>query len=450
MDMMNATAGTDVATPSSGAPRRRRGERLALVWLWMIIVIAALAPLLASSRPYIMTVDGVTRWPLFRALNTLDILWLGATTLGLFVGVSRRLGRGMRVGAATLIAAVTIVIASLHTPSHERRHEALELELRHQLVALDEHVLAQHGIDNVEGTDHLTRDTDDLTYAATVVGVVHADLVARRRLRLPSDRTAFEDLTERNRRRLADLQTAVFPPIRHDPTLADPSVRERPPAFGRHLLGTSRDGRDLLAQIIHGARTAVVIALGVVLAACGLGLLVGALAGYAGGVVDWALSRIIETVMCLPALFLLLMLMAYTPTTSFTLLLVLGGLLWTGPARLVRAEVRRIREEDYVAGARALGASPTRVLWRHVLPNALGPLGVSAALLVGVAVLAESALAYLGLGPDGVPSWGAMLRDARHDPARLYHLAIFPGLAIFLTVVATHVVRDGERMRENH
>lgn len=215
----------------------------------------------------------------------------------------------------------------------------------------------------------------------------------------------------------------------------------------RHLLGTDELGRDVLARMIHGARVSLTVALVATAAAVVVGTLLGALAGYFGRGVDWAISRLIEIFLCFPLLFLVLGIVALFRPSLWTVVVALALTSWTTQARLMRAEVLRIRDLDYAEAARATGAGHTRILLRHLVPNAIAPILVSASFGVADAVLAESALSFLGLGVQvPMPSWGGILSSAREHAGQAWWLVVFPGLAIFLTVIAFNLV--GDRLRE--
>ncbi|HTR03600.1 MAG TPA: ABC transporter permease [Thermoanaerobaculia bacterium] len=213
-----------------------------------------------------------------------------------------------------------------------------------------------------------------------------------------------------------------------------------------HPFGTDDLGRDLLARVVSA--TPISLAIGLVAAAVslGIGFAVGATAGYFGGAVDLLLSRVIEVMLCFPVLFLLLALTAFLPPSPATVIAAIGFTTWAGDARYARAEVLKIRELDYARAARAMGASTPRILARHLLPNALPPLIVSAAFGVGWAILAEAALSFLGVGlPAPAVSWGGILSSAPNWIVEAWWMALFPGLALFLTVGAYNLLAEGLR-----
>ncbi len=214
----------------------------------------------------------------------------------------------------------------------------------------------------------------------------------------------------------------------------------------RHLLGTDDKGRDVLARIIHGARSALLVGLGSVSLYILVAILVGAIAGYFGGLADRVSLRLIETLASFPTFFLILALQGLLGATSIAqLVLVIGLTRWTDVARMTRAEVLRLTNEDYVTAARALGLGHARILLRHVLPAAMGPALVAATFGVAGAILIESTLSFLGYGvPSTTASWGQLLTDAFENEG-CYWLATFPGIVLFLTILSINVVGEGLR-----
>lgn len=241
---------------------------------------------------------------------------------------------------------------------------------------------------------------------------------------------------------------SIFPPVPYHPNTPDKklfTLKDRAPS-AEHLLGTDDIGRDVLAGIIHGSRYALSIGFVAMSIALAIGILLGSLAGYYGGVVDIVISRLIELFMTLPTFFLIITVVAMVQEGSLWLVMGLIGLTgWTSIARFTRGEVLRVRNLDYVTAAVALGYSPQRIILRHVLPNALAPVLVSAAFGIASAVLIESALSFLGFGvPPTVVTWGSLLSRSRVNISAWW-LAVFPGLMIFLTVAAYNLIGDALR-----
>lgn len=213
-----------------------------------------------------------------------------------------------------------------------------------------------------------------------------------------------------------------------------------------HPMGTDAQGRDVFARVAHGARTTLSLGLGASLVLVAIGVALGAVAGFAGGIVDGLVSRAIESLTAIPTLVLALVVGAIVPhPTTATLLWTIALTRWTELARLVRAEVLLSLSADYVMAARALGSSPWRVLWRHVMPNAIGPAFVAAAFGIASVVLLEASLDFLGVGSPGtVASWGESMGEARaHGSA--WWLIVFPGAALLATLVALNLVGEAAR-----
>lgn len=208
-------------------------------------------------------------------------------------------------------------------------------------------------------------------------------------------------------------------------------------------LGTDYLGRDVLAGMVVGGRATLAVGLVAALITVSIGVTVGSLAGYFGGWIDEVLSRITEVFQVLPPLlFAMVLVTLFTPSLA-TVSAAIGMVSWTSTARLARAEFMRLRRLEYVNAARALGASHLRLMLREILPNALPPLIVSATLIIGVAILFEAGLSFLGLSDPNVMSWGLMIGSNRKNILECWWAVSFPGAAIFLTVLAVSLVGDG-------
>jgi peptide/nickel transport system permease protein len=212
-----------------------------------------------------------------------------------------------------------------------------------------------------------------------------------------------------------------------------------------HPLGVDDIGRDVLARLLHGARTALEVGLGVAALAGVIGVLLGAAAGLGGRTADASVRRCIELFTCFPGLLAVLAVATLVGGSTATIVVVLGAVAWTAFARIVRGELLSLREQPYVAAARDLGAGPLRLLFRHLAPPLRGPVLATAAFVAAEAILVEATLTFLGLGSGlGTVSWGALLDQGRaHAAEGAWHLWVFPGLAVAGTVITLH--RSGRR-----
>jgi peptide/nickel transport system permease protein len=213
-----------------------------------------------------------------------------------------------------------------------------------------------------------------------------------------------------------------------------------------HPLGFDQLGRDLLSRVIHGTRVALLVGLVSTVLAVTIGVLVGAISGFFGGWIDALLSRVTDTLMAFPIIALLITLAAVLGPSLVTTIVVIGATIWARYARVVRADVLSLRRQDFIVAAQASGIPPARIIWRHLLPNVLGPVIVLASLGVGGIIILESALSFLGLGirPPN-PSWGGILAEGRAFITTYPHISIAPGLMIVLTVLAFNFLGDGLR-----
>lgn len=244
------------------------------------------------------------------------------------------------------------------------------------------------------------------------------------------------------------ILAAVFAPFvaTHDVTLQNLAMRYASPS-GEHWFGTDGLGRDVFSRVVFGARISLEVGITVVAVSAVFGTFIGAIAGFYGGLVDKFLSGYVFNVfLAFPGLLLAIALVAFLGAGQGKLIAALCVIGWVGYARVMRGQVLKVREYDYVLAARALGASNLRILFTHILPNAVQPLIVQASLGMAGAVLSEASLSFLGLGiPPPSPSWGTMIEEARQFFSSSPHVLLFPGIAIALTVLAFNFIGDGLR-----
>ncbi len=236
-------------------------------------------------------------------------------------------------------------------------------------------------------------------------------------------------------------------PIEQKRFIADAPLEERLKPSAEHPFGLDDLGRDVMSRVIFGARISMQVGVTVVLISAFIGMIIGAVSGYYGGWVDRIFSGFLFNVfLSFPSILLAIAMVAFLGPSIRNVILALSVIGWVGYARLMRGQVLKVREYDFVTAARAVGAGDFRVIFRHVLPNAIQPLIVQASLGMAGAVLSEASLSFLGLGVQPpTPSWGVMLNDARSFLRVAPHLLIFPGLAVMLTVMAFNFVGDGLR-----
>ena len=230
-----------------------------------------------------------------------------------------------------------------------------------------------------------------------------------------------------------------------DPASQELELRLSRPT-SQHPFGLDELGRDILARVLAGARISFLVGITVVSVSASVGTLLGALAGYFGGLLDDVISRVVDTLLAFPGLLLAIALVAVLGPSLGNVLFALTIIGWVGYARLVRGQVLRAREFEYVQAARALGAGAPRILWHHVIPTAVPAVVVQATLGMAGAIIGEAALSFLGLGVQPpTPSWGTMLNGGRAHILDAPHLTLFPGLAIALLVLGFNFVGDGLR-----
>lgn len=418
-------------------------NKVAYSSLWLLgilLLIAICTPLFASGRPFYWSENGVTSYPWLSSLfdrnyyeNGVDIFFnlllvLGLPLFGIFLlrvrqvkatGLRKRprrkkLGREGSILLGLFFLVFVGILAKPYQQPYVQFHDTyLEYELASDVESVKEALATQK-----EDPKKLTDDQKDL-------------ITTVKRLSVEPDELKQE----------GEL-SAVFAPIPYAfRKTGFPALQKQ---SWKHWIGVDSAGRDVAVQMLYGIRISLsigVIAVGIYVT---IGIIIGALAGYFSGVVDMLVQRVIEIVMSVPVLIVLLVLIAFIEKPSiYHIMLIIGLFRWTGVARLVRGEFYRLRNLDFVTSAVALGYKPTRIIFQHILPNALGPVLVAATFGVAGAILTESGLSFLGFGDVSVPSWGQTLKDG-YDSST-WHLILAPGFAIFATVSILNLVGEGLR-----
>jgi peptide/nickel transport system permease protein len=231
----------------------------------------------------------------------------------------------------------------------------------------------------------------------------------------------------------------------YDPGNTEVSMKLKAPSF-QHFLGTDQLGRDVFSRMLYGSRISLSVGFVAVAISILIGILVGAVAGYYGRWVDSLLMRFVDTMLCFPSFFIILAVVALLGPSILNIMVVIGITSWMGTARFVRAEFLSLRERDFTQAARALGVRDSRIIFRHILPNALAPVFVTATLKVASAILIEAGLSFLGFGVQPpAPSWGNILTEGRTYIFDAWWLTVFPGLAILITVLSFNLLGEGLR-----
>ena len=241
---------------------------------------------------------------------------------------------------------------------------------------------------------------------------------------------------------LAVLAPAIAP---HDPNRPDVrKILDSPSS--RHLFGTDQLGRDVLSRMLYGARVSLAVGFVSVGIAATIGILLGATAGYHGGPIDAGIMRLVDLMLVFPRFFLLLAVLAFLRPSIWTIMAVIGVTGWMGVARLVRAEFLALKEREFVMWSQSVGASAFRIIWRHILPNAMAPVLVAMTLGIPAAILTESGLSFLGLGVQPPhATWGNILNEGKDAIELAWWLSVYPGVAILLTVLAYNLLGEGIR-----
>lgn len=461
---------------------RRRAAVLGLAWISIVAFFACFAPLIANGHPYIMrqigedgAVTSVSS-PLYRHLDAADkLLIIGAVVAVVWVFGPWRLPRSTRLlmfVLAAVQAGITVIAARFFAAQMVQPGAGAWLRsLRDSsstpwLVSGSFALAAAVVFAFVRSTDRVPLRIG----AVAIVAVVSAWAAASSWF-MPPMVFDYRD------REAAGAITAVYAPIPWSPNQRDtrldlidpgftraqglagikngrtlaakadhPANTERSPRF---ILGTDSLGQDVASQLLHACRLSISIGLVSTGIAVLIGVTIGSIMGYFGGVVDTVLFRIVEIFMSVPVLFLLVVAAGVLPPelrSTYVIMAIIGCFTWTGAARFVRAEFMKLRNQDFVQAAAATGLPLRSILFKHMLPNGVTPVLVDASFAVAVAILFEAILSYLGLGPPDQASWGRLLSEATTQIGSFVpHLAIAPGAAIFLTVLSFTLVNEALR-----
>ncbi len=253
----------------------------------------------------------------------------------------------------------------------------------------------------------------------------------------------YPDLKNEDLRKEKFKGFKLFPPVRYSYSEYDLDSIVTGPS-SKHLLGTDEQGRDLASRMIYGTRVSILIGFIAVFIYVSIGIIIGSIAGYYGGKVDLVISRFIEIIICFPTFFLILTVLALIGPSLVNVMVVIGLTGWTGIARIVRGEFLKFRESDFVTASRAMGARDSWIIIRHILPNSLAPVLVSATFGIASTILIESSLSFLGFGVQPpTPSWGDILSQSRDFMDFAWWLTLIPGFAIFVTITSYNLLGEG-------
>jgi len=229
----------------------------------------------------------------------------------------------------------------------------------------------------------------------------------------------------------------------YDPAMIDQNSLLVGPSL-KHLFGTDSLGRDLFSRIVYGSRISLSIGIIAVGISVSLGVFLGSLAGFYGKVIDTLIMRFVDIMLCFPTFFLILAVVAILEPSIFNIMIIIGLTSWMGSARLIRSEILSLKEREFIQAEKALGASNSRIIIRHLIPNAIGPVLVNATLGIAGAILLESGLSFLGLGVQPpVPSWGNILIESKATLGIAWWITVFPGFAILVTILGFYFIAEG-------
>ena len=443
--------------------KKNRVAYLSLWGLGLLFFLATFAPLFASSRPFVWSLDGNTSFPWLSSLIDRNFF---ENPVDLFFNLLMLLGTPMLLGWL-------FRVRQLGHSGLRKRPRRRKMVREAGILVVTFVVLFLGALTTLDGSQYV--QYQDVEIGARVEGrevsalyppfEVDARMTGFSSLEKPRSRKVVRLLSKGGRAlRTGELPTELQPlatalngadrkslPMGNDAVkTAGDQVIARGVADGvltidpAHLLGVDKSTRDVAVRLLYGTRISLTIGVIAVSIYVTIGIILGALAGFFGGRVDMGIQRLIEIFMALPTFFVIITLAAFLEEPSiFHIMLIIGLLRWTGVARLTRGEFLRLRNQEFVLAATALGYPTWRIIFEHVLPNAVAPVLVSATFGVASAILLESTLSFLGLGDLSAPSWGQTLAEGYASGA--WHLILAPGFAIFVTVSLLNLVGEGLR-----
>jgi len=408
------------------------GAKIASVWLLALVVRAVLAPFIASTHPILMKADGKWSSPMWQNLTPPDLI-LSIAAIAAVILWKRR-GTTFVDAMLTLIVVIAFVGPAAYllkkSPASTNYQMYRDMEREGRVESIFRTLIPYSPTDRM-------RDMPEFRLTRPMGGLSYGTVTTRRGEKIPGI------VKKRGDEYIVRTKTGnrVVPPDDFASI-----TRDAIPIHNVSWLGTETDGADLLSRMIHASRIALSIGLISTTISLIIGILVGGMMGYFVGKVDLFGMRLIEVFEAIPTLLVLITVMAAYERNIYLMMAVIGLLGWTGTARFIRAEFLRLRNLDFVQAAIAGGVKQTTIIYRHILPNGLTPILVTATFGVASAILTESTLSFLGLGLIDEPSWGQMLNQARSGgQGFVWWMAIFPGAAIFLTVYAYALIGDSMR-----
>ncbi|QQS09326.1 MAG: ABC transporter permease [Phycisphaerales bacterium] len=461
---------------------KRGGARFAIVWLGIVLFFALFSPIIANGHPILYRVKMPTgEWggwtsPILENMSSVDVLLLLIGFAGgAWMFLAKRLSRSERLGVLTgfllacgagLIAGSFVLrfIADMGGTKREMIESRplmwgrLTLNAARPLVMLGVALIPAIVLGLVLPFRRKGK------FLGAVLAAVVIVLLGSVWWRKPLQTFPYQAAVESRRAEAVftlvpfspnqrSISADLLPPLTSS-DMTQASLDElnsgravRTPGRSVYWLGTDSFGQDVVSQLMHACRVAISLGLVSTGIAVAIGVTIGALMGYFGGWVDMVLLRVVEAFMAMPVLFLLIIAAAVLPRNLYVTMALIGCVTWTGAARFIRAEFMRLRHQDFVQAAQALGLPLRSILFKHMLPNGVTPVLVDASFGIAVAISAEVTLSFLGLGPEEQSSWGRLLTDTTNNVgAFMWWLGVFPGAAIFLTVLSYNLM--GEALRD--